>query len=79
MLVSCKKCSVRVHASEYLSPPLTGSFLKLQVVTEWPSQSPAAKDAYVFLGSWWLVDELPCGSSIHPSACQLEVSWVVGF
>lgn len=75
MLVSCKKCSVRVHASEYLSPALTETSCFLEaVVTEWPSQSPAAKDAFVFLGSWWLVDALLCGSSIL-STWGL---WVVG-
>lgn len=43
MLVSCKKCSVRVHASEYLSPfsspvPAAWACLLEVVVTYWPSQ-----------------------------------------
>lgn len=59
--------------------PSWGTSCLLEVaVTEWPSQSPAAEDACVFLGSWWLEDELPRGSSIHPNACQLGVPWVVG-
>lgn len=76
MLVSCKKCSVRVHASEYLSPALTGTSCLLEaVVTEWPSQSPAAKDAFVFLGNWWLVE---IGCFVALASCQRGVSglWV---
>lgn len=70
MLVSCKKCSVRVHASEYLSVPPP-------VPTAWPAcwkvLSPVGLPSVLQrrmlmypweVGDWWM-HEFPCGSSIY--------------
>lgn len=69
MLVSCKKCSVRVHASEYLSP-----FLLLSQPACWKLLSPVGLSSVLQrrmlmysweVGDWWM-DEFPCGFRIHP-------------
>lgn len=75
MLVSCKKCSVRVHASEYLSPfppvPAAGpACWKLLTPIGLPSllQRRTLMDSWE-VGCWWM-SFLVVPASI-PKACQL--------
>lgn len=63
MLVSCKKCSVRVHASEYHPPPLILSQQHRKLPVCWKLLSPNGLPTLLLqrllvssweVGSWWM-------------------------